>query len=239
MRDVSSAARLIFNTEVDPLLVRVLSILASEDAQSRGLPYAEVVEVCRSSKSWDSVAQALVGTVAQDPDSAHRMVNELGLLFEPIGVHSEDSSPTPQFAMGALLGLFLAGVWIDDNWGTLTDFEECLPDRFPEMILSAESMMTKAGSFITKEYEQELSRAIKTWTRPEDGHVARRMVQYQHLVRNLYSRAKGRRQEIAGKPRYTKLEELMFDQLAYAWIGSISPLGRLGAAVGFFDIIFK
>lgn len=238
MRDVQMASQAILGQDVDQLGVQVLGILADDRDGISDIQYGRVVGVCSGSSNWNSVSRAVVGTVAQDLFSAHRIFDALNPWFGP-----NADAATGQFGMGVVLGLFRAGVLLGSEFGTVTEFESRFPQALPWIILSPGRVLVRADILVSSEYEQELSQEVKRWVRPGigiHGLAGRRLRQYQELVHNLSLELhRNAESATAGSQLSNKFRNLVLDQLAYAQFGAISSAARIRAMVAFFQDLEK
>jgi len=117
---------------------------------------------CWNSKDIADVANVFFLMIIYDPQKTNSP------MLHAISPYVSDEkwmsyhSITPEFALGAVLGLFKAGNWILNSWQHQTDFFENLPDKLFKIITADNSLTPLINAELAKNnFESRLSPAIK------------------------------------------------------------------------------
>jgi hypothetical protein len=236
---LDNALAVIIGQDENQLLTKVADALAEQpegathkDGAVRAT-YEQIAALGFNSKSYDDVAKMVVALAAFNPFQAAQAISATSVpIQQPIGqgVHIR-----PEYIMGVVLGIFEAGVWLDEKWRCAESLEQALPDVLANFIYSPRLTRANLGLGVSgvcnTGYESRLNDAIKKFARGEfvpEGQRSQRVREIFRTIRWLQE----------ATPRDTELPylaEMVVDQICYAQFGAISSTGRLDALKALHD----
>lgn len=169
--------------EFEPWAVEVFKLLVSKES-----PYEDIYRICSSRErglDYQAIADIIVAVTAFDPPNCHKWFGELSTVF--LLTTSETVYMNGDFFLGLPLGIFQAGLWLDQNWKRKTEFEERLLKNIlqkivefakapaldfadEEMFLPAQQGRQKRIEYyqrVLPAYQGKLANAVKRFFRPD------------------------------------------------------------------------
>ncbi len=210
---------------------------------------ARSIEICRTCGNYKIVAKIVVAVVASNPHHSEKWLRAMGgyLLTLP-----DDQPANSHFIFGVILGLFKAANWLDKHWKVETAFTEELPAIITGLIVSQKSSLTECTEYfyttppmepknkqsLLPKFESQLSQEVKDYVHGEEGVFGgqgKRRAKVQNIIDQVFSQTMP-----TNRPsQLSKLGEIVADQIAYAFFGSMGCGGRLLALNQLWQRIWK
>jgi len=126
--------------------------------------------ICVHSQSWDNVARiVMAGEASANPGLNYAWYDTITQPF-----YLEHFEASREYVWGVTLGLFETVIWLDNNWKSITYFEETLTRLIMRLIRNPGWYASLVDPMLPyPEWESRLSSAIKAWGRrkPKDDEI--------------------------------------------------------------------
>lgn len=231
------AAAFLFPKDIDRLLISTTLLL-----QKNGLEAKEgIAEQCRQHRDIDSIVKVIQAVTAVSSHNAAR-AEWFDALVTPFTTHLDELGQnfgrkvTGEYALGFILGAFETANWLYEQ-----PYNHCLTEelefvkrfkRLFQLFLVKGPLSEVVDDWLKhplhtdrKRYEGRLSGSIKAFARPQVNVGIRYATVFGLLadVSDMINQGKIKEAD------FSCIGSLIFDQLAYAFFGSMSLGGRITA----------
>jgi len=216
--------------------------------ENKNLNYDDLVEIrglaFSCAKSWVDIAQIFMAVASYDPDSKYWLTcftaPILGIATSATIPEESCTQPcsgdywqiksgirnyNPEYLgylHGTILGIFQAANWLDENVEAETPYFHQLPKIIKDLILLPLKLPADDETvYSKKEYQSQLSQAIKTWVRGSKHKHDQRRGQVQAIIRQVVTELK--------EDKTLKLSmagAAILEQICYAVFGSMDVAAR-------------
>ena len=154
-----------------PLIAKLLFEMA--DKKNRYNAYSEILPLCWQSKDKDEIAEVMMLLILFEPENTNSALLHTVSPFIDDYKWVEKHGITGEFALGSVMGIFMAGNWLLHRWVSTqerkTDFFCKLPKHLAR-IIAADNPLVRELPAIDKHYESKLSSLVKQLVAiPGDG----------------------------------------------------------------------
>jgi len=176
---------------------------------------------CYSEEDFMVTSNAIQMIVAFDPKKAEKI---FPLTFPAV---SKTVTVSPAFVLGTILGYFRSADWLTRNFPIETTYKHVmLPGKIVDIIVSHGKLMELVDAFVDlpgSKFENRLSEAIKQFVHSDAALKHRNL---KALVEEL---------NVRSKARYSRLGELVINQLFHKFINCLYPYHLIGLMSSYFD----
>jgi hypothetical protein len=247
---MSNAAKLMeVITGCDPLLCRATEYLVHAEVSDKTLGvkdyhYGLISEFQFTAPHPNIVAQAIVSSVAAQPNNSHILLQALRNFYS---AEVDRKNHSLGFDFGCVLGLFEASVWSDKNFSHLpTHFEEHFPLMLPYIVfnsrLETEGRNMHEVIEVPRDALGKLSEAVSTYINVTNNQ-GKRLAQVFDMINNFVVHFKtqhkkpitqnaGENGTSVGKQKigtHRTFAEVVSDEIFYKLTSRLSAQGRMSS----------
>lgn len=214
---------------VNSLLLHLPTILASS---TDGSNYHKIFKIFLDSTDYNSIAKAIVAITLYSPAHSHMIFPDLMPLIKFEKKHPETTT-SPQFPMGGILGLFEASNWLDDNWILETEYEKLFSRRIISFVKgNSKPLESVTEELLDNKYENQLAQAIAKFTKGNDRNRGKRYAHIVEIINAIYK-------HLENEHRLSPLQTLIADQIAFKLFADLSTRGRVHALSELYESILN